>query len=96
VLTSPATWFALLVVGLGFGLFWLIGRKPALSEGPVWFKLLTESSFGFEPLNHAVVATLNAIAERLRATQTGALNWNMVGIVGALLALLLILGWSVA
>jgi NADH-quinone oxidoreductase subunit L len=94
ILAAPATWLALLVVGLGFGLFWAIGRKWALSEGPAWFKAVSDSSFGFEPVNNAVVRVVNDLAQRLRITQTGALNWNVLGIVGTLLVLLLILGWN--
>jgi NADH-quinone oxidoreductase subunit L len=95
VLTAPATWLALFVAALGFASFWFIGRKFALTEGPKWFKPLSESSFGFEPINRFVVRIVSAFAEQLRGTQTGALNWNAVGIVGALLVLLIILAWSV-
>jgi hypothetical protein len=83
------------VVALGFASFWIIGRKFALSEAPGWYKSLSDSSFGLEPVNRAVVRVVSGFAEELRGTQTGALNWNAVGIVGALLVLLIILAWSV-
>jgi NADH-quinone oxidoreductase subunit L len=94
VLAAPATWLALFVVALGFAAFWFIGRKFAVSEGPAWFKPLSDSSFGLEPANRFVVRVVSGFAEDLRVTQTGALNWNAVGIVGALLVLLIILAWS--
>ena len=91
---APATWFALLVVTLGLGLFFIFGRKFALSESPAWFGMLTESSFGFEPVNRFVVSFVSGGAERLRATQTGQLNWNILAIVGALLVVLAVLVWG--
>jgi hypothetical protein len=95
ILIAPATWLALFVVALGFAAFWFLGRKFALSEAPGWLKSLSDSSFGLEPTNRFIVRVVSGFAEDLRATQTGALNWNAVGIVGALLVLLIILAWSV-
>jgi len=82
---APATWFALLTITLGLTLFFTFGRKIALAENPRWLNALTESSFGFEPINHWIVKLVRNFAERLRATQTGELNWNILGIIGALL-----------
>jgi len=82
---APATWFALLAIALGLTLFFTFGRKIALAENPRWLNALTESSFGFEPVNHFVVKLVRNFAERLRSTQTGELNWNILGIIGALL-----------
>ncbi len=88
---APATWFALLVVTLGLGSFFAFGRKFALSESPAWLSALTESSFGFEPVNRFIVDLVSNFAERLRATQTGQLNWNILAIFGALLIVLAVL-----
>ncbi len=82
---APATWFALLTITFGLTLFFTFGRKVALAENPRWLIVLTESSFGFEPVNHFVVNNVRNFAERVRATQTGELNWNILGIIGALL-----------
>lgn len=82
---APATWFALLTIALGLTLFFTFGRKVALSENPRWLNVLTESSFGFESINHWTVKLVQTSAEHLRATQTGELNWNILGILGALL-----------
>ncbi len=91
---APATWFALLVVALGLIFFFTLGRKVALRENPRWLNTLTESSFGFESVNHFVVNTISKFAESLRATQTGQLNWNILGIISALFIVLAILLWG--
>lgn len=94
LLSAPLTWFALLIVGLSLTLFFVLGRKFALSQNPAWLDALTETSFGFESLNYSVVRGVNFIAEKLRFTQSGELNWNILGIMGGLLAVLLVLWWS--
>jgi NADH-quinone oxidoreductase subunit L len=91
---APATWIALLVIALGLALFFTSGRKFALTESPRWLNSLTESSFGFESVNHFVVSTVSKFAESLRATQTGQLNWNILGIIGALFVVLAMLLWG--
>ena len=91
---APATWVALLVIALGLTLFFTLGRKAALTESPRWLNTLTESSFGFESVNHFVVSTVSKFAEGLRITQTGQLNWNILGIIGALFIVLALLLWG--
>jgi len=91
---APATWIALLVIALGLTLFFTLGRKVALTESPRWLNTLTESSFGFESVNHFVVSTVSKFAESLRVTQTGQLNWNILGIIGALFVVLAVLLWG--
>jgi NADH-quinone oxidoreductase subunit L len=90
VSSAPATWFALLIVALGFGIFWLRGRDSALSGGG-GLNPFVESSFGFEPINRFVVEGTYKVAEWFSATQTGELNWNILGIIGALLVVLIVL-----
>jgi hypothetical protein len=89
VTLSPATWVALLVVGLGAGLFWLAGRRSALS--PSRLEPLLNSSFGMEPVNRLIVRSTYGLADRLSLTQTGQLNWNILGIIAGLLVVLLLL-----
>ncbi len=93
ILFSPATWFALLVVALGFGIFWIRARGLRLFGGG-WLDPLVETSFGFDSLNRAIVGGVNKLADQLSLTQTGILSWNIVGILGALLAVLIFLIWS--
>jgi NADH-quinone oxidoreductase subunit L len=92
ILSAPSTWFALLVVMIGAGISWLRMRGYALfGAGPL--QLLVDTSFGFDALNQFVVRGVSKFAERLRATQTGILSWNVVGILGAFLAVLIFLIW---
>lgn len=89
ITSARTTWFALLVIAFGFGLFWWRGRASALT--PNWLQPFVDTSFGFEPINQAVVRSISKVAERLRATQTGELNWNILGIISGLLVVLLVL-----
>jgi NADH-quinone oxidoreductase subunit L len=52
------------------------------------------NSFGFEAVNQGVVTATQQSAEALRATQTGVLAWNVVGILLGLVAVLVILIWG--
>ena len=90
VLYAPATWFALSIVTLGFGISWVRARGFRLFGG-AWLKPFADTSFGFDSLNAVVVQGISNFAERLRATQTGELNWNILGIISGLLVVLLVL-----
>ncbi len=90
VLAAPATWIALAVVLLGFGLSWVRARGYRLFGGG-WLSPLVDSSFGFEPLNRFVVQATYKVSEGFSKTQTGELNWNILGIVAALLVVLIVL-----
>ena len=90
VLSAPATWAALLIVGLGFGISY-VRMKGFKHFGGGWLQPLVDTSFGFDALNTFVVKVVSNFAERLRATQTGELNWNILGIIGGLLIVLVFL-----
>jgi NADH-quinone oxidoreductase subunit L len=90
VLSAPATWFAILIVGLGFVVAYIRMKGFKYFGGGI-LQPLVDSSFGFDSLNTFVVKVVSNFAERLRATQTGELNWNIVGIVGGLLVVLVFL-----
>jgi hypothetical protein len=90
VLSSSGTWLALLVVVLGFGTSWMRMRGSKQFAGG-WLQPFVDTSFGFEPLNRVIVRSVSNFAERLRSTQTGELNWNILGILGGLLAVLVVL-----
>jgi NADH-quinone oxidoreductase subunit L len=87
---APATWFALAIVALGFGLAWMRARGSHFSEVR-WLHPLVNSSFGFEWINQLVVRGTHQFAAQLSTLQTGELNWNIFGIIGALLAVLIVL-----
>lgn len=89
---SPWTWLALGVIGLGAGLFWLLGRRDPFAR-PAYAPLV-ESSFGLEPVNTLVVRSVQGLAQRFSQAQTGELNWNILGIVGGLAVVLAVLLWG--
>lgn len=90
ILSAPMTWFVLLIVLLGFSVAWvrMLGFKHF---GGGWLQPFVDTAFGFDSLNQIVVQAVSRFAERLRATQTGELNWNIFGIISSLLIVLVIL-----
>ena len=90
ILLAPATWFTLGVVAAGLVVSWVWARGYRLFGGG-WLAPLVENSFGFESLNRFVVQGITRLAERLRGTQTGQLNWNILGIFSGLLVVLVVL-----
>jgi NADH-quinone oxidoreductase subunit L len=87
---APATWLALSIVAVGFVISWVQARGFKLFGGG-WLSPFVESSFGFEPVNRFVVQGTYKIAGWFSTTQTGELNWNILGIISALLVVLLVL-----
>jgi NADH-quinone oxidoreductase subunit L len=94
IFTTPATYIILIVITLGLGIFWIV-RKQAEGQPEAWIDILNRESFGFDWLNHQVVIRTHQFASALQKTQTGVLSWNIVGILGALLVVLVFLVWSV-
>ena len=90
IVSAPATWLAMSIVAAGLVISWLRARGLALFGGG-WLNPFVESSFGFEWVNRLMVRGTYRIAAQLSATQTGELNWNILGIIGALLVVLLVL-----
>ena len=93
ILSSPATWFALLIVAIGFGISWVRARGFQLFGGS-WLQPFVDTSFGFDWLNRQVAAVTVRFASVLQKTQTGVLSWNVVGILAAFLVVLIFLVWS--
>jgi NADH-quinone oxidoreductase subunit L len=94
ILEAPLTWGALAVIALGL-LAWS-GRKglQGFTDLLAWFSAAAGKSFGFEWANRQVVLLTQSVASALRVTQSGILSWNVVGIIGGLVALLIILTWG--
>jgi NADH-quinone oxidoreductase subunit L len=90
VLTAPSTWFTLSIIAVGLGFSWLRARGYQLFGGG-WLNSVAETSFGFEPVNRLIVRGTYRIVEQLSLTQTGELNWNILGIISALLVVLVVL-----
>jgi NADH-quinone oxidoreductase subunit L len=93
IFSAPATYIALTVVCLGLGIFWMV-RKQATAGKEARFDILSRESFGFDWLNRQITSITFKFATVLQETQTGKLNWNVVGILGALLVVLVFLLWS--
>jgi len=91
IVLTPATWIALAIIALGI-MTWF-GRE-SLSGFQKAFKpivVVSESGFGFEVINKCIVETTKGIGEKLRATQTGKLNWNVFYILIALVVVFAVL-----
>lgn len=90
VLSIP-TLVALAIIGIGILLWFLRDKLEGVSNGLKSIRWAAEKSFGFEAINSAVVKTTTNIADTLRQTQTGILNWNVLGIVASIIVLFAIL-----
>jgi NADH-quinone oxidoreductase subunit L len=91
VLTAPATWIALVVIALGLAAWWWRAKLVGVGERLRWLATMATDSFGFEWINRSVVRVTLKCAETLRVTQTGVLNWNILGIVGGLIFVLAVI-----
>lgn len=91
VVTTPMTLVALAVIALGLAAWWWRERLSRLSSALAGIGRAAANSFGFEAINRDVVNAVQWLAETLRNTQTGVLNWNMLGIVAGFLLVLIIL-----
>ncbi len=86
VLSVP-TLVALAAIAIGVALWMLRAKLTGFVEGLKSIQWAADRSFGFEAINSAVVRVTNGLAEALRNTQTGLLNWNVLGILAALIIL---------
>jgi NADH:ubiquinone oxidoreductase subunit 5 (subunit L)/multisubunit Na+/H+ antiporter MnhA subunit len=91
VLSAPATYLVILVIVLGSALYLLCQRLDWVSGLFRPVSGFVEGGMGFEWLNQQVMNATTNTAVVLCKTQTGHLNWNVVGIVAALIVLLSIL-----
>jgi hypothetical protein len=91
IVTLPTTYIAILVVLAGIGAWrWRVALRPITNQFG-WLSSAAENDFGFEWVNNEIVKLTQSSAEFVRRTQTGQLNWNLVGIVGGLVLVLTIL-----
>jgi NADH-quinone oxidoreductase subunit L len=95
VLTAPVTLVALLVIGLGLLAWWQRDRLAGVGKALTGLKNLASNSFGFEGINRGVLLGTQVSAEKLRDTQTGALNWNVAYMLIALILVLAVLALGV-
>jgi NADH-quinone oxidoreductase subunit L len=90
VLTAPATWVVLAVIGLGMAAWWWRSRLTTITDNLQFIARAAAADFGFEWINRQVTTAAQSAAILLRRTQTGQLNWNVIGIVGGLVIVLLV------
>jgi len=86
VITAPYTVLVLAVAALGLLAWWRRDRLARAGRFARAAALVIENSS--EWVNTQVVRAATRAASAAGATQTGLLNWNMVGVVAGLLALL--------
>jgi NADH-quinone oxidoreductase subunit L len=94
ILVAPLTWVALGIITLGLLAWWWRERLTFLTDGLGWLVTAASKSFGFEWINQQAVRATQATAQALRVTQPGHLSWNVVGIIGGLVAVLIVLTWG--
>jgi len=90
VISAPVTWIALVVIGCGLAGWYWRSRLTPISDRLRFIVRAASTDFGFETLNRQVVRITQRVAIELRRTQTGKLNWNIAGIVGGLIMVLLV------
>ncbi|GIV65748.1 MAG: hypothetical protein KatS3mg047_0141 [Bellilinea sp.] len=88
VITAPATYLALGVVAVGWLSSWRRQRLSRVGKALGGVGKAAAEGFGFETINRGVVNATQKLAEALRVTQPGLLNWNVFAILCALLILL--------
>ncbi|MBK8985717.1 MAG: NADH-quinone oxidoreductase subunit L [Chloroflexi bacterium] len=91
ILTAPATWLALVVVALGLATWWQRDHLGGTAQALQGLGRAAANGFGFEALNRGAVNLTQKTAVALQVTQTGQLNWNVLGIVLALVVVLVLL-----
>jgi NADH-quinone oxidoreductase subunit L len=91
VVEAPATYVALACVAAGLALWWWREKLQGVAGALQGLGRAAANSFGFEAINRHVIGNVEKSAEALRLTQTGHLNWNVVGIVAGLVIVLTIM-----
>jgi len=94
VVSAPATYIALAVIALGGIAWWQRERLAGIQRAFGFIGKAAEINFGFESINKAIVAGTEKTAEFIRPLQTGQLNWNIAGILGAIIIILIAVVWG--
>jgi NADH-quinone oxidoreductase subunit L len=94
ILAAWPTWLALAVVAVGLGAWWWRERLAAAAARMRVLARAAAADFYFAWLNGAIVRTVRSVAEELSVTQTGQLNWNVLGLAAGLAAVLALLLWG--
>jgi NADH-quinone oxidoreductase subunit L len=94
ILTAWSTWLALAVVVLGLAAWWWRERLARAASRLRFLSRAAAVDFGFAWLNEAILRGVRAVADGLAVTQTGQLNWNVLGLVVGLGLVLAVLLWG--
>lgn len=95
VLKAPATYVALAVILLGLAAWWGRTKLEKITNVFNPLKNAALNSFGFEAINIGIVKGTQTFGEALRVTQTGILNWNILGLVAGLIVVVVVLALGV-
>ena len=90
ILIAPSTYIALAVVALGLAIYWWRGKLAAIGKPFAFLGRWADKGFGFESINRGLVSITQKSASALQLTQTGQLNWNVLGIIAGLIMVLLV------
>lgn len=91
ILSAPGTWLAVGValagalIWAGRGAFSWIGTRMR------GLRRVVDAGYGFEAINRGIVNAVQGSGEGLRVTQSGLVNWNVAGMVIAVIVLLAVL-----
>ena len=94
IFTAPATYIALAVIAVGLLCWWMRDRLTGVASALSGLSRAAADSFGFEAVNRGIVSATQNSAEALRVTQTGLLNWNVLGILAGLVIVIAILAFG--
>ena len=87
LLRAPSTWITLLVIVAGAGAWLSLRQRPKSTEQSPATRFV-QGGLGFEAVNRSIVRAANGLSAAVRITQTGQLQWNLLGLVGALILFL--------
>jgi NADH-quinone oxidoreductase subunit L len=87
---NPVTWMTLLVIACSSGVWILLHRHGAKIDESMPLVRFIQTGLGFERVNHGVVTAADNLSNAVRITQTGQLQWNLLGILAAMVLVLCI------
>jgi NADH-quinone oxidoreductase subunit L len=90
ILMAPATYIAMAVVALGLAIYWWRDKLAGIGKPFAFLGRWADNGFGFESVNKGLVSITQKSASALQLTQTGQLNWNVLGIIAGLIMVLLV------
>ena len=94
IFKSPETWLALLVILIGIGIWRFRTFLRGILNAFQPLSNFAKEGLGFDWANTQIVKGFQSIATVLRYTQTGVLSWNVAGILGGMVILIIILAWG--